>query len=349
MDPSKWAEPPARLSSCRLRAGQHYRSVTELHRTALPFNDHAQPAPAACGRDAERIALICEPIPSILRRLTAQRSGARPGPLRPSDEVDPGAAVGVLRRPRGGGTRPAPQAVIGAAVVVPILGPGHAVPDGELQRGVGAGGGGSQRQVEGEAVGDAVGRPGGLARLRTRTAPRSTAASQRTHSSLTLCCRTRSVKPGPLPGCGWNSGSSGGGGGPNGTGLSSPSAGGFLVLNRSAGRGGAGGGTCGRSASQKCRTEMSSRPSESAKRTVLRREGLCCGAGRRLRSPGVGSDLARRRCVGLGGTAGTVGSRPRGGGGGFSGAASRGADGGSGGGASPSGLQPPLQRSARLP
>ncbi|KAM6064194.1 uncharacterized protein LJ206_013137 [Theristicus caerulescens] len=138
-----------------------------------------------------------------------------------------------------------------------VLGAGDAVADGELQRGLG--GGGAQWQEEGEAVGEAVGRAARLARLRTRTAPRSPAGSARTHSSLTLCCRTRSAKPGLAPGCGGKSGSSSGGGGPKSTGSRSPSAGGFLVLKRSAVRGGggaAGSGTRGRSASQKWRTEV---------------------------------------------------------------------------------------------
>lgn len=83
-----------------------------------------------------------------------------------SDEVDPGGAVGVLRGPCGGrDALPAPQPVVLALVVVPVLSAGDAVADGELQGGLGGGGGGgAQGQQEGEAVGDAVGRPGRLVR-----------------------------------------------------------------------------------------------------------------------------------------------------------------------------------------
>lgn len=75
--------------------------------------------------------------------------------------MDPGGAVGVLRGAGGGrDALPAPQPVVRALVVVPVLGAGDAVADGELQRGLG--GGGAQGQEEGEAVGEAVRRAGRL-------------------------------------------------------------------------------------------------------------------------------------------------------------------------------------------
>lgn len=106
--------------------------------SALPLGAEAAAAAAfPLPQEEAAAAAAAFPPPHLRRR--------RPPPRASSDEVDPGGAVGVLRGTGGGrDALPAPQPVVLALVVVPVLGAGDAVADGELQGGLGGGGGSAQ-------------------------------------------------------------------------------------------------------------------------------------------------------------------------------------------------------------